>query len=76
VEATSPEDLLDSCVEFHGHLGLGQALGVRLALEGMALIGTRHPKRVFDGLEVPGDAGPGCQSCTHGCYYEIVVNGG
>lgn len=41
------EELLKRCVEFHGHLCLGQVLGVRLALMGMELIGTRNPKEMI-----------------------------
>jgi formylmethanofuran dehydrogenase subunit E len=40
------EALLDRCVEYHGHLCLGQVLGVRLALKGMELIGTDDPKEM------------------------------
>jgi formylmethanofuran dehydrogenase subunit E len=35
------DDLLNRCVEYHGHLCMGQALGVRLALKAMELIGVR-----------------------------------
>ena len=45
--APTPEELLDRCLEFHGHLCLGQVLGVRLALKGMKLIGTRDPKQMI-----------------------------
>ena len=45
------EDLLDRCVEFHGHLCLGQVLGVRLALTGMELIGTRDPREMIVFIE-------------------------
>lgn len=40
----SLDELLDRCVAYHGHLCLGQALGVRLAQKGMELIGTRDPR--------------------------------
>ncbi|HUU83346.1 MAG TPA: FmdE family protein [Phycisphaerae bacterium] len=45
------EDLLDRCVDFHGHLCLGQVLGVRLALKGMELIGTRDPRQMIVFIE-------------------------
>lgn len=41
------ENLLDRCVEYHGHLCLGQVLGVRLALKGMDLIGTRNRREMI-----------------------------
>lgn len=41
--ASTLDDLLDRCVSYHGHLCMGQALGVRLALKGMELIATRNP---------------------------------
>ena len=45
------EDLLERCLEFHGHLCLGQVLGVRLALKGTELIGTRDPKEMIVFIE-------------------------
>jgi formylmethanofuran dehydrogenase subunit E len=45
------EELLDRCVEFHGHLCLGQVLGLRLALLGMELVGTRDPKEMIVFIE-------------------------
>ena len=45
------EELLERCVEYHGHLCLGQVLGVRLALRGMALIGTRNRKEMIVFIE-------------------------
>ena len=45
------EDLLNRCVEFHGHLCLGQVLGVRLALTGLELIGTREPRQMIVFIE-------------------------
>ena len=47
----APEDLLDRCLEFHGHLCLGQVLGVRLALKGIELIGTHNPKEMIVFIE-------------------------
>lgn len=41
------EDLLDRCVAYHGHLCMGQALGVRLAQKGMELIGTNDPRQMI-----------------------------
>jgi len=43
----APEDLLSRCVDYHGHLCVGQALGVRLALKGMELAGTTDPKEII-----------------------------
>jgi formylmethanofuran dehydrogenase subunit E len=40
-------ELLGRCVEWHGHLCMGQVLGVRVALKGMELVGTRDPKRLM-----------------------------
>jgi len=51
VSSPTREDLLDRCVEFHGHLCLGQILGVRLALKGMELIGTHNPKEMIVFIE-------------------------
>jgi formylmethanofuran dehydrogenase subunit E len=51
VGSSTPEDLLHRCVEFHGHLCLGQVLGVRLALKGMELIGTDNPKEMIVFIE-------------------------
>jgi formylmethanofuran dehydrogenase subunit E len=31
------EELLDKCIAYHGHLCMGQVLGVRLAVKGLAL---------------------------------------
>ena len=45
------EGLLDRCVGYHGHLCLGQVLGVRLALKGMELIGTDDPMRMIVFIE-------------------------
>jgi formylmethanofuran dehydrogenase subunit E len=51
VAVTTPDDLLNRCVEYHGHLCLGQVLGVRLALAGMELIGTRNSKEMIVFIE-------------------------
>jgi formylmethanofuran dehydrogenase subunit E len=45
------EELLDRCVNYHGHLCVGQALGVRLALKGMELVGTTNPKEMIVFIE-------------------------
>jgi formylmethanofuran dehydrogenase subunit E len=45
------DDLLTRCVEYHGHLCMGQALGVRLALKAMELIGTTNPKEMIVFIE-------------------------
>lgn len=47
----TPEALLSRCVDYHGHLCVGQALGVRLALKGMELIGTTDPKEMIVFIE-------------------------
>lgn len=39
-EMNMREELLDRCVGFHGHLCVGQVLGVRLAIKGMELTGV------------------------------------
>jgi len=31
------EELLDKCIAYHGHLCMGQVLGVRLAVKGLSL---------------------------------------
>ncbi len=41
------DEWLDRCVAFHGHLCMGQALGVRLALKGMELIATQDPRQMI-----------------------------
>ncbi len=51
MDTQTPEELLDRCVDFHGHLCLGQVLGVRLALTGMSLIDTRNPKEMIVFIE-------------------------
>lgn len=51
MDTPTREDLLDRCVEFHGHLCLGQVLGVRLALKGMELIGTGDPREMIVFIE-------------------------
>lgn len=38
---------LERCVEWHGHLCMGQVLGLRIALKGMELLGTDDPKRLI-----------------------------
>jgi len=48
---TSCAELLDRCVEWHGHLCMGQVLGVRVALKGMELAGTRDSKRLIVFIE-------------------------
>jgi len=42
-----PDELLERCIAYHGHLCMGQALGVRLALKGMELISTQDPRRMI-----------------------------
>ena len=51
MDTPTPEELLDRCVEYHGHLCLGQVLGVRLALKGMELIGTHDPREMIVFIE-------------------------
>jgi formylmethanofuran dehydrogenase subunit E len=45
------DGLLDRCVSYHGHLCMGQTLGVRLALKGMELVSTRDPKQMIVFIE-------------------------
>lgn len=47
----SRAELLERCVAWHGHLCMGQVLGVRVALKGMELIGTSDPKRMIVYIE-------------------------
>lgn len=51
MDSPTREKLLDHCIEFHGHLCLGQVLGVRIALRGMELIGTRNPREMIVFIE-------------------------
>lgn len=44
-------ELLERCVEWHGHLCMGQVLGLRMALKGMELLGTRDAKRLIVTIE-------------------------
>jgi formylmethanofuran dehydrogenase subunit E len=44
-------DLLERCVLYHGHLCMGQVLGVRLAQKGMNLIATRDARQMIVFLE-------------------------
>jgi len=41
------KDNLDRAVSFHGHLCLGQVLGVHLAERGLEVIGTTDPKEII-----------------------------
>jgi len=41
------KQLLDKCVSYHGHLCMGQVLGVHLALKGMELIGSTNPREMI-----------------------------
>ena len=43
--------LLERCVEWHGHLCMGQVLGLRMALKGMGLVGTDDPMRLIVTIE-------------------------
>jgi formylmethanofuran dehydrogenase subunit E len=47
VDAPDREELLKNCLDFHGHFCLGQILGIRIALKGMELIGTRDPMKMI-----------------------------
>jgi formylmethanofuran dehydrogenase subunit E len=42
----SRAELLERCVAWHGHLCMGQVLGLRVGLKGMELLGTTDPKRL------------------------------
>ncbi len=44
-------ELLERCIAWHGHLCMGQVLGLRLGLKGMELLGTRDPKRLILWIE-------------------------
>lgn len=49
-----PEELnetLDRCIAFHGHLCMGQVLGVRLALKGLELLRGPDPKQLIVFIE-------------------------
>lgn len=41
------KESLERCVEYHGHLCMGQVLGVLLAEKGMELIGTTDPREMI-----------------------------
>lgn len=45
------DDLLDRCIDFHGHLCMGQILGVRLAVKGLELIGPVDRKQLIVFME-------------------------
>ena len=47
----TPDDLLDLCIDYHGHFCMGQVLGVRLALKGMELIHTSDRKEMLVFIE-------------------------
>lgn len=51
MDTATREELLERCVAFHGHLCLGQVLGVRLALKGMDLVRTRNCKEMIVFIE-------------------------
>ena len=51
MSAETREELLDRCVQYHGHLCVGQALGLRLALKGMELIQPCGPKEMIVFIE-------------------------
>jgi formylmethanofuran dehydrogenase subunit E len=42
---------LEKAIEYHGHVCMGQVLGVRLAERGMELIGTQDPKKIITFVE-------------------------
>lgn len=44
-------ELLDRCIAFHGHLCMGQVLGVRLAIKGVELLRAPDPKRLIVFIE-------------------------
>jgi formylmethanofuran dehydrogenase subunit E len=48
---TEVEELLERCIAFHGHLCMGQVLGVRLALKGLELLQVADPKRLIVFIE-------------------------
>jgi formylmethanofuran dehydrogenase subunit E len=44
-------DLLDKCVAFHGHICMGQVLGVRVAAKGMELADPKTPRDIIVAVE-------------------------
>ena len=46
------QTLLDQCIAFHGHLCMGQVLGVRIAVKGMDLAAPTHPSDLIVAVEV------------------------
>lgn len=62
-------ELLDRCVSYHGHLCMGQTLGVRLALKGMKLIGTSNPRQMIVLIENDRCIADAIQPvCRHGSH--------
>ena len=51
MNAPTRDNLLDRCIEYHGHLCMGQVLGVRLALKGVELISTSNPREMIVFIE-------------------------
>jgi len=49
---THYNDLLEKCIAFHGHLCMGQVLGVRVALKGMELAAPDCPRDLIVAVEV------------------------
>jgi formylmethanofuran dehydrogenase subunit E len=45
------ETLLDKCVAFHGHICMGQVLGVRVAVKGMELAAPPTPRDLIVAVE-------------------------
>lgn len=43
--------LLDRCVAYHGHLCMGQVLGLRVAVKGMELAASQTPKELIVAVE-------------------------
>jgi formylmethanofuran dehydrogenase subunit E len=45
------EGLLNKCVAFHGHICMGQVLGVRVAAKGMELVDPKTPHEIIVAVE-------------------------
>lgn len=50
--ATHLEAMLEKCIAFHGHLCMGQVLGVRIALKGMELAAPVQPRDLIAAVEI------------------------
>lgn len=46
------QKLLGECISFHGHLCMGQVLGVRIAVKGLELAAAKDPRDLIVAVEV------------------------